>query len=65
MSTGQLQNINQNDLGSLSIKKNKTVDINILRAKLRVQATREKINNYIFFSVICLFVAISGLFASI
>ena len=65
MSTERLKHTNQRDLYFLRSKKKKTVDINILRAKLRVQATREKINNYIFFSVICLFVAISGLFASI
>ena len=64
MSTGQLQNINQNDLGSLSIKKNKTVDINILRAKLRVQKNKERTSSYIILSLVCLIVTVTGLMAS-
>jgi len=67
MSTERLQYTNPRDLYCLRSKdkEKKTVDINILRKKLRDQTARVRINNYIFLSVVCLVVAISGFIASI
>lgn len=47
-----------------SIPKGITVDINILRSKLKEAKKKEKNGNYIFLGLVCSAVAITGVIAS-
>ena len=53
------------DLNKTSIDhSSKKVDINLLLSKVRLEQNKEKKENYIFLSLICAVVAVTGIIAS-
>ena len=53
------------DLNKTTIdNSSKKVDINILLSKVRLEKNKDKKENYIFFGLICVVVAVTGIIAS-